>query len=170
VAFVVGDARNLPFRDDCFDTAFSYSVLQHLEKDVVRAALAEIGRVTRPGRTIRVQIANVLGAKQLLNHATEWIRLTAGRVAGRRRARYGFRVRPWTPREVMRTFSSILGPSVVSADGFFSLNAQPSDADLLSPAQRQVVRVSSTLCRLSERVPPLAHLADSLMVESTNAK
>jgi hypothetical protein len=70
----------------------------------------------------------------------------------------------------MRTFSSILGPSVVSADGFFSLNAQPSDADLLSPAQRQVVRVSSTLCRLSERVPPLAHLADSLMVESTNAK
>ncbi len=140
VTFVVGDGRYLPFRDNCIDTTFSYSVLQHLDKEVVRTVLREMGRVTRLHGTVRVQVANVLGLKQLLNHADEWIRRTANLLAGRRRPPYGFRIRPWTPSELRRTISSILGPPSLTADGFFSLDAQPSDIDLLSPRRGLVVR------------------------------
>jgi SAM-dependent methyltransferase/uncharacterized protein YbaR (Trm112 family) len=58
VAFVVGDARHLPFVSRAFDVTFSYSVLQHLAKDVVRAGLGEIGRGTRINGHVYVQMAN----------------------------------------------------------------------------------------------------------------
>ncbi len=170
VAFVVGDARFMPFKNDTFDVAFSYSVLQHLTKDAARTVLSEISRVTRLNGQVRVQIANALGPKQLFNHAADWMRRVRGLLRGRRRAPYGFRIRAWTPPEILRTFSSAIGPSVLSADGFFSLDAQPSDIDLLSHGRGLVVRTSQRLCHLSRRLPRLISVADSIMVESVNAK
>jgi hypothetical protein len=57
---------------------------------------------------------------------------------------------------------------VLSADGFFALNAQATDIDLLSASRAAVVRASQVLRWLSERLPPLRTVADSLMVASTN--
>jgi len=42
---VIADARNLPFRDDAFDTAVTKNVLQHLPS--YRRALSEMMRVAR---------------------------------------------------------------------------------------------------------------------------
>ena len=161
VHYVVGDVRDLPFRNDSFDVVFSYSVLQHLDKDVVRRALEQMALVMTRQGLVRVQIANVLGPKQLLNHARERIKR-----AWSRRAAYPFRVRPWTPRELVDTFSSCIGPATLSADGFFTLNAQPADRDLLPPFERLIVGASTQLCAISRRWPPLVKLADSLMVEA----
>lgn len=153
--FVVGDARFLPFMDGVFDTVSSYSVLQHFSKNDVRQTLAECARVLAPDGRLLIQMANKLGLRSLFHQA-------------RRRFREPslFEVRYWTPSELEATFTQLVGPSVLSVDGFFSLNAQPQEAHLLPARLRAIVTISEWLRRLSHRIPALQAVADSLYVES----
>jgi SAM-dependent methyltransferase len=160
VEYLVGDARHLPFAEDTFEVAFSYSVFQHFTRDVARASIAEIGRVLQPGGVSLVQMPNVVGARNLLVQAR------------RRRLREPtslFDVRYWTPSELERDFSARIGPTSLSVDGFFSLNVQPSDAHFLPLRYRALVRVSEALRAVSRRLPVLRYVADSLYVHSTKA-
>jgi SAM-dependent methyltransferase/uncharacterized protein YbaR (Trm112 family) len=156
--YVVADARHLPFPDGSFDVVFSYSVLQHFGKEDALGALHEIRRVLRPGGRAVVQMANAFGARNLY------------RQVARRRFREPrglFGVRYWTPGELRAAFSQAIGPARLSVDGFFALNAQASDIDLLPRRYRPVVRASELLRRTSERVPALCTVADSVYVQAT---
>jgi SAM-dependent methyltransferase/uncharacterized protein YbaR (Trm112 family) len=155
--FIVGDARILPFRDDAFDVAFSYSVLQHFSKENARLALAEIARVTRPGGTSLVQVANALGTRANMQRVRQRFQ---------RSLIWEFRIRYWTPWQLERAFETRVGPSRLEVDGFFSLNAQAADLDLMPPRLRAVIRASECARRLANVVPPLKFAADSLYVRS----
>lgn len=50
--FLTGDARQLPFDDDCFDAVFSHSMLETLEEPLL--AVSEMRRVLQPGGTVAV--------------------------------------------------------------------------------------------------------------------
>jgi hypothetical protein len=82
----------------------------------------------------------------------------------------GFEVRYWTPRHLRTTFQAAIGPSQVSVDGFFSLNAQISDARYLPFRYRGVVYASETLRRLSTILRPASYVADSLYIDSTRQR
>ncbi len=153
--FVAGDARALPFRRGAFDVVFSYSVLQHLAPEDARRAFGEIGRVVRVGGRTLVQMANVFGARNLLQQA---------RRGGR--APRGLEVRYWRPSALLRELGRAVGPSRLSADGFGGLGVQPADADLLPPRYRALVRVSEALRAATRAVPWLALAADSVYLES----
>jgi SAM-dependent methyltransferase len=153
--YAVADGRYLPFRTQSFDQVFSYSVLQHLSPEDVRSTLNEIGRVLRVGGTSTVQMPNVFGVRCLYHQVRR----------GFREARE-FEVRYWTPHELRRTFQAAIGPSQLSVDGFFSLNAQISDARFLPYRYRAVVYASDALRRLSRVLRPLTYLADSLYVST----
>jgi SAM-dependent methyltransferase len=153
--FVVGDGRYLPFRDNLFDQAFSYSVLQHLSKDNTRTTLREIHRVLRPGGQSLIQMANKLGPRSLYNQMRHWFVKTGG-----------FEVRYWFPGELLSAFRQELGPTEIEVDGFFSLNPQVSDLRFLPWKYRVVVRSSEAL-RITSRVLPFMRLAaDSLYLRS----
>jgi SAM-dependent methyltransferase len=154
--FVVGDARHLPFRDDLFDFVFSYSVLQHLPREQVAESLTAIRRVLRPGGRAMIQMANKYGIRSLYHQL--------GR--GFRAAR-AFEVRYWTVPELRDTFSSLVGSSETIADGYFSLNVQPSDQALLPARYRLVIALSEFLRWCGELVPSLRYLADSVYVISS---
>lgn len=156
--FVIGDARHLPLRTAAIDTAFSYSVIQHFSKTGAAQAAAEIGRVLVPGGTALVQMPNVYGVRCLMQQA-------------RRRFREPreFEVRYWSPSELRRAFDRAIGPSRLSVDGFFSLNAQPAEAELLPRHLRALVHTSSALARVANHVPPLVNAADSLWVTSSKS-
>ena len=158
VRFVAADARYLPFADGVFDTAFSYSVLQHLPKEDVARTLTEIRRVLVPGGQTLVQMPNVFGIRCLYHQARR----------GFRAARQ-FEVRYWTPRELKRRFGELVGPSTLSVDGFFSLNPQPAEAHLLPWKFRAVVAASEVLRKASRVFPPLLWAADSLYVSARKA-
>jgi SAM-dependent methyltransferase len=153
--FIVGDARFLPFADGTFDAMFSYSVLQHFSKDDVRQTLRECARVLQHDGFALIQMANTLGLRSLFHQAKR----------GFRDARL-FQVRYWTPRELQQAFSTLIGPSTVSVDGFFSLNVQPNDLPLLPVRYRAVVRSSEAIRWLSQHLPLLQRFADSVYVES----
>jgi len=155
VEYLVADARHLPFPDEAFDVVFSYGVLQHFSKSDVRRSLREIARTVKPTGYTWVQMPNALGVRNLYQLA-------------RRRFREGerFEVRYWTPRELRRTWSEHVGPTALTTDGFFTLNPQTSDLDLLPARFRALVRVSDALRRASGRVAVLTNVADSVNVRA----
>jgi len=152
-AFIVGDARHLPLRDGALDVAFSYSVLQHFAVPDALQAIAEMGRVLRPHGEYHVQLANALGVRNLSVQARR----------GFRRAR-AFEVRYWSPWSMRRAFDQSIGPAALRVDGFFSLNPQSADLDLLPNLSRLIVRTSDTLRRVSKVAPVLTMVADSIFV------
>jgi SAM-dependent methyltransferase/uncharacterized protein YbaR (Trm112 family) len=154
--FIVADGRFLPFPDASFERAFSYSVLQHLAPSDVRETLQEIKRVLSPGGRSLVQMANCFGVRSLYHQARRTFR----------RAR-DFEVRYWTPRSLKHTFETVIGPSSLSVDGFFSLNPQISDVELLNFRNRTVVYASEALRRLSNSVGSIKYVADSLYISSS---
>lgn len=156
VRYVVADGRHLPFPNESFDVVFSYGVLQHFSKADVRVSLAEIARTVRRSGYTWVQMPNSLGLRNAYQLA-------------RRRFREGdhFEVRYWTPRELRRTWSSLVGPAELSTDGFLTLNPQTSDLDLLPRRFRLLVAFSERLRRASERAAWLTNIADSVNVRAT---
>jgi SAM-dependent methyltransferase/uncharacterized protein YbaR (Trm112 family) len=156
--FVIGDARHLPLRTASIDTAFSYSVIQHFSKSDASRAATDIGRVLVPGGTALVQMPNRYGVRCLVQQARRRFREPAR-----------FEVRYWSPSELRRTFEGAIGPSHLSVDGFFSLNAQPAEARLLPPHLRALVHSSAALARVADRVPPIVNAADSLWVTSSKS-
>ena len=153
--YLVADSRFLPFRDATFDQVFSYSVLQHLSKAHTRESLAEMHRILHAGGNALVQMPNVFGVRCLYHQMKR-----------RFREAKDFDVRYWTPRELLSTFTSILGPSHLFVDGYFSLNVQPSDLRFMPAKYRALVHTSETLRKLSRSVPPLVKVADSLYISS----
>lgn len=153
--FVAADARALPLRSGAVARVFCYSVLQHFSREDLETTLREIARVLGTAGVAWVQMANRWGLRQ---RWAEWTQ--------RRQAPGIFAVRRYAPRELLAIFEAAIGPSQLSVDGFFTLNAQSADLDLLPPRLRAVVLASDGLRRASERVPGLALLADSLWLTS----
>jgi SAM-dependent methyltransferase len=155
-SYIVADGRYLPFRDESFEQAFSYSVLQHFSKANACTALGEIRRTLRKGGNALVQMPNVYGIRCLYHQIRR----------GFREAR-DFEVRYWTPAELLASFADRIGRSELSVDGFFSLNVQPTDLHLLPPRYRALVRMSEQLRRASSVFPILLSVADSLYISAT---
>ncbi len=156
--YAVADGRYLPFRENTFDQIFSYSVLQHISRENVAASLAEMRRVLTVDGGVLVQMPNMFGVRCLYHQARRGFRLERD-----------FEVRYWRPSELLAAFNSSIGPSQLSVDGFFSLNVQPNDLHLLPARYRALVRTSEVLRRLSNHVPVLAKVADSLYVSARRA-
>ena len=143
-------SKSSPFPDGAFDVVFSYGVLQHFSKEDVRSTVDEIARTLRPGGTSWVQMPNAIALRSAYQLARRGFR------QGSR-----FEVRYWRPSELREVFGAI-GPTELSTDGFFTLNPQTSDLDLLPSHFRALVRISEGLKRL--RAPTA--LADSVNVRS----
>ncbi len=148
--YVVADGRRLPFANETFDVVFSYGVLQHFSKTDVAVSVDEIRRVVKPAGYSWVQMPNALGALNAVRLAQRGFR------EGER-----FEVRYWKPSELKRVFGRI-GPTELKTDGFFTLNPQKRDLDLLPRRFRAVVRVSEAL----KRAHAPTSFADSVNVRS----
>lgn len=153
---MVGDARYLPFADKSVDVVFSYSVLQHFSLGDADQALRAAARVLRPGGTCLIQLAQATGPLNLFRQA-------------QRRFRHprAFEVRYWSPRRLRDRFRNLIGPTTFEVDGFFTLNPQPSDVDLLPWSSSAIVRASELLRRVSAHVPWLVVVADSTYCRAT---
>lgn len=153
--YIVAESRFLPFRDESFEQIFSYSVLQHLSKQNARDSLSEFRRVLRVGADALVQMPNVFGIRCLYHQIRRGFRETRD-----------FEVRYWRPAELLTTFNGCIGPSELSADGYFSLNVQPNDLRFLPAKYRALVHASEGLRKMSFYIPLLIKAADSLYIKS----
>jgi SAM-dependent methyltransferase len=157
--YIVADGRYLPFVDGCFDAAFSYSCLQHMSEGDVENVLYEIRRVLKPTGVSFVEMPNRWGLRNLYLQARR----------GFQPPRYTD-VRYWRPKDLKSTFSRCIGPTRLSIDGFFTINPQRSDLDLLPLRYKAVVLVSEALRHIGAIVPALKYIADSIYVTSVPAE
>jgi SAM-dependent methyltransferase/uncharacterized protein YbaR (Trm112 family) len=154
-AFVVGDARFLPFAANSFDRVFSYSVLQHFSKEDVALTLQQVAGVLRPGGESLIQMAARFGIRSMQHQVRRGFRTPKD-----------FEVRYWTPGELRKTFTKLIGATRLSVDGYFGLGIQTSDLGVMPGKYRAVIRTSEVLRKLSQAAPALGLLADSLYVHS----
>jgi SAM-dependent methyltransferase len=147
-----GSGETIPYAENSFDVVFSYSVLQHLAKQRVRNAIAEINRVLKPGGVALIQMPNWMGIRCLYHQARRGFR-----------AERDFEVRYWGLGELQEAFG-VVGEVDLSVDGFFGLGIQPADADLLPRRYRAIVNTSEALRHLTHYLPFLLYAADSIYV------
>jgi SAM-dependent methyltransferase/uncharacterized protein YbaR (Trm112 family) len=157
-AYVVGDARFLPFRAHAFDHVYSYSVLQHLSRDDVARAIAEVGRVLQDGGACRVQMPTKYGLRCLYHQMRRGFREGVG-----------FEVRYWSLPALRELFVGRIGPTTISVDCFFGIGLQFSDVRFMTPPVQAVATVSEALRLMSRAFTPLTWAADSVFVSSVKA-
>lgn len=152
-SFLVGDARFLPFRDHTFDAVFSYSVIQHLSRSDAEITVYDIARVLAPHGESTIQMPTSFGIRCMFHQA-------------RRRFREpgGFGVRYWRLSELRRLFADAIGPTWFSPDCFFGIGLQRRDSRLMPAHLRMVIRSSEIMKTLTQRIPTLMHVADSVFV------
>jgi SAM-dependent methyltransferase/uncharacterized protein YbaR (Trm112 family) len=153
--YIVADARFLPLRDDVVDCAYSYSVLQHFSYEDATIAIAEMGRVLRPGAMARVQMPTRFGLRCLYHQARRAFRNATG-----------FEVRYWTIAALADVFTRHIGPATFEVDGYFGIGLQRADEPLMTPALRRVLYASERLKAISRRFQPLVAVADSVFVQA----
>ena len=73
---------------------------------------------------------------------------------------------PSPVRAPLRLLEAAPPPARLDVDGFFTLNAQPADLDLLPGRYRLVVRASEALRKLSATFPALGRVANSLYIHA----
>jgi 2-polyprenyl-3-methyl-5-hydroxy-6-metoxy-1,4-benzoquinol methylase/uncharacterized protein YbaR (Trm112 family) len=159
IDYICADARHLPFRDNSFDTVFSYSVIQHFSKDDAVRTFMEIGRILKPSGNCLVQMPNYLGIRNLVHLFRR--NFAEGS---------GFEVRYWGIEELQGTFEQCIGPAKTSIHCYFGLGLEPTDSHLMPRYLRWVVGISEGLRKLSTKLPWLANVADSVYVSAVKLR
>jgi 2-polyprenyl-3-methyl-5-hydroxy-6-metoxy-1,4-benzoquinol methylase/uncharacterized protein YbaR (Trm112 family) len=154
-AYVVADARFLPFPTGSFDFVFSYSVFQHFDKKDVTASIEQVSRVLKTNGTSLIQMANMYGLRSFTQQAKR----------GFRKAK-NFEVRYWAPCAIREMFDELVGNSALEVDGYFGLGIQKADVELLPLRYRLVVHLSELMRAVSGRLRWFENLADSFYVRS----
>lgn len=160
-AFVVGDARCLPFKTGSFDVVHSYAVFLHFAKTDTAAGVREVGRVLRRGGEAFVQLPHAWGLRNILAQLSRGFRESPN--AG------DFSTRYWTRGAMRRLFEQFVGSPVLEAEGFgyTSAGGIPQGGLHGFPLTARIgLTVSDRLRRLSARLPPVAGLADSIYVHA----
>jgi SAM-dependent methyltransferase len=156
MSFVCSDARFLPFKPGIFQCAFSYSVIQHFSETDAELAIAEMGRVLRPGGFAKIQMANRGG-----------LRSTYSRTRKNYMESGSFRVRYWSLAAMRAVFERHIGRTRLNAEGFGGLGLLAEDRNLVSAKAKMLIAASTLLKRLSAPMPALINFADSVYVAST---
>ena len=155
IQFICADALQLPLAANTLDQVFSYSVLQHFSRAECTTALREMARVSKSGGHLLVQLPNRFGIR------------SAFHILKRRlREPIAFEVRYYSPAQLKRLVQTTYGSPTLEVDCFFGLGIQPSDLPLMPWPKRLVIYASELLRALSQRVLPLALVADSLYLRA----
>ena len=152
--FICADARHLPLRAGTADVVFSYSVVQHLNREDVLKVAASANHVLKAGGRLFVQMPNVMGIRCFY----QWAR--RGFSDGT-----GFDVRYWTLKQ-LRSLFGLIGMVKIHIDCFFGIGLQPSDADLLPLKWKILLKASEGLRTMARFVPGLSKFADSVYVDA----
>jgi len=156
--FICASADQLPFRSESVDFIFSYSVLQHLDRQKVLRFFREAGRILKPQGRCLVQLPNTIGPYNLVRRIWRGIR---------RRIPGPFEMRYWSRRQISEAVAQAgLSRLEIRADGYFSQNPQLTDLDMLSAAGKLVVLTSYAGCKAASFVPFFTRFADSFWVEA----
>jgi uncharacterized protein YbaR (Trm112 family) len=148
-----------PFAENSFDIGFSYGVLQHFSKDNAKSSMNQIARATKNNGKILIQMPAKYGIRSMQQQFRRGFSEGAD-----------FDIRYWSPAELTETFEKIFGQTKLFTDCYFGLGVQKTDIDLMPPLYKFIVRSSEVLRKISNSIPAMTKVADSIWLESVNRK
>ena len=157
--FLVADARYLPFGNNLFDTAFSFSVIQHFDKKDATICVKQIARVLKKLSVSYIQMPNVYGFRNFIHQLKRLFKEPRD-----------FEVRYWTLSELKNLFQMTIGYTELFADSYLNLNPDIGNIDFLPYNYRFVIYFSEFLKKINKIMPGLINCADSIYVRSINEK
>jgi SAM-dependent methyltransferase len=142
---VAADLRSLPFPQDLFQCVFSYSVLQHANREKCSDCVGDIRRVLRPGGSCCLEFPVSHGL-------TNW--------------RYRLRPRPvedpeswdvryYSRKQLGQLFEGLFQSVTIETDCFFGTGVRGEDIDIL-PWKYKPVAIASECLKAAARVVPFA--------------
>ena len=156
VTYIAADARHLPFKSESVDRVFSYSVIQHFSELDAHKTCVEVNRVLKRSGLAKIQMATAFGSRNLYQQARRRFKMARG-----------FEVRYRRLTEIAKMFQRSIGTPRFEADGFFCLNPQIIDLDILPCCMRLIVKASFAVRSASHKLPFLLYCADSVYVTAT---
>jgi SAM-dependent methyltransferase len=154
--FVAADLRSLPFAGGIFEKVFSYSVLQHAQRERVMWCVREVLRVLKPGGSCSLEFP-------VRHGLTNW---------RHRKDRAGendpesWCVRYYSQRQLRAMFDRVFGNLQIEPNCFFGTGVQKNDFDLLPWKYKPVVAASEVLKAAARVMKPVGWFSDSVFVES----
>jgi 2-polyprenyl-3-methyl-5-hydroxy-6-metoxy-1,4-benzoquinol methylase len=158
---VVADLKYLPFRSETFDQVFSYSVIQHANKDYARQCLGECARILRAGGNLLIELP--------VSHGLTNFRHL---LFGRRDTEHpqSWDVRYYSLKEIRALLRNIIGPPRIWPDCYFGIGVRPEDRDIIPWPNKAIVWLSEIFKALARILPPIRWLADSVFAEAIKSK
>jgi ubiquinone/menaquinone biosynthesis C-methylase UbiE/uncharacterized protein YbaR (Trm112 family) len=150
--FIYADIRNLPFKNNTFDTAFSYSVLQHLSSFHVYRTLKSIHRSLKNNGYLKFQLMNKFALRNL------FIQLKRGF-----REPQGFEVRYHNPSRFKKMINKFYFDINQSNCSFFT-QARIEDFSYLSFNGKVIILFSFIFNKLSKYLIKLSHLSENIYI------
>jgi len=145
VTYIVGNAYNLSFKNESFDTIVGSSVLHHLNVD---SALVEFCRVLKPGGTLYFTEPNMLNPHIALEKNIPYLKRKLGD----------------SPDETAFFRRSL--EKKLTSKGFSGIMIEPFD--FLHPwIPKILLSIVQPFCTLLENIPVLSEIAGSLYIRAT---
>lgn len=152
---VVGDLQCLPFADNTFAAAWSFSVLQHAHRQRVAACLEGIARSLMPGGIAVLEFPTRYGLRNLVARAFR--RVDENELDS-------WCVRYYTLRELRGLMQARFERYDYRAHAYFGTGILPDDLPHVPMRFAPLILGSMGLTALSRRLPVVKRLADSVYV------
>ncbi len=155
---VVADLKELPFKENCFDLVWSFSVIQHTHKDRMMACLKHIKRILKSGAFLKLEFPNSNGIHNRLGPAKESVK-TADDYNS-------WVVRYYTPAEYKAIFIELFGNFSYKVHSMLGIGVLKEDLKYVSVKNKILCAASLTGTFLARLFKPLKDISDSIYVES----
>ena len=156
---VVADLRELPFRDEIFDLAWSFSVIQHTHKERLLSCLKDIRRLLVRGGFAKMEFPNRNGIRNRNGPAKTFAREAEDYDS--------WAVRYYSVKEYKDFFTQIFGNFRFTNHSFLGIGVLKEDLKYVSFKNKILCGISLTGSALAKIVPGLKNYSDSIYCMAT---
>lgn len=156
---LVADLKNLPFKEMTFDVVWSYSVIQHTHRERLLACLQDINRILKPGGLTKLEFPNKNGIRNRFGPAKKF--------SSKANEYDSWCVRYYTIEEYRNIFMKIFENFIFQNHSFLGIGVLPGDLKYVKRFKDRLgVSMSLTLSKLTNLIPGLKYLSDSIYIEA----
>jgi SAM-dependent methyltransferase/uncharacterized protein YbaR (Trm112 family) len=160
---VVADLQNLPFKDNVFDAAWSFSVIQHTHRKRLESCLRHLYRICHTDGFCKLEFPNKNGIRNRL-----------GPVRASEAEKDDFNswcVRYYTIAEYQALFESIFHNFHFENHSFLGIGVLPEDLKFAPGFKNKAISaISLFFSSLAKAIPPMKYFSDSIYVEVSKKK
>lgn len=155
---LVADLKNLPFQSNIFDLVWSFSVIQHTHKQRLLSCLTHINRILKNSGFTFLEFPNKYGLRNRYRGVKE--------SSGSENDYDSWCVRYYSIKEYRDIFNDIFGNFKYYNHSFIGIGILSEDLKYVSVKNKFLVGVSLLGSMITNLIPPLKQISDSIYIKA----